>query len=238
MGQKKTLYLHIGYPKTATSYFQRGLAVNRAQLASGGWLVPDAGLSRRARDFQEPMLTHNLLAWVLQPTRQDLPKSETDGIETAWTDLRAEWDASEHSNTIVSSELMLWEVLDREQVRKAAEIMRGIPVRIVIVRRLAAEFVASIYVQAVQDWDYPGMPWEFVSDYFDNLLVFEREKWWIEAFGGEPIILDYTSFPRETMFVSSCAQLAAVPKDLWSQKMPNLRRTTLFQKNSLKRFAC
>lgn len=98
------VYLHIGAPKTGTTYLQARLAANRAALKADGILYP-ASIGD----------AHHTAGWELRGTP---PQREgARGIEGAWAELvrRArEWDGEA---VVVSSELLVY--CDEAQIRTA-----------------------------------------------------------------------------------------------------------------------
>ena len=62
----KTLYLHIGLPKTATTTIQHFLVVNQTVLRNEGWLYPNAGRQYLAHHLLGNFFRPDPLYWIGQ----------------------------------------------------------------------------------------------------------------------------------------------------------------------------
>jgi hypothetical protein len=98
------VYLHIGAPKTGTTYLQALLAANRAALESEGILYPPSVSD-----------AHHAAAWDLRGTPAQ--RRDVRGIEGSWDTLVGRANAWDGEAVIVSSELFVY--CNDRQVRTA-----------------------------------------------------------------------------------------------------------------------
>jgi hypothetical protein len=104
------VYLHVGAPKTGTTYLQALLAANRATLKAHGILYPKSTGE-----------AHHTAAWDLRGTP---PQREgARGIEGAWDKLVQRANAWDGAAVIVSSELFVY--CDDKQIRAALGAFDG-----------------------------------------------------------------------------------------------------------------
>jgi len=76
---KRTLFVHIGHPKTGSSYIQVLLAANEASLRRNGLRFPDDPATLRARQA-DPSRGGNGGAWVLK--KKDFLENVTSGTDS------------------------------------------------------------------------------------------------------------------------------------------------------------
>ncbi len=94
MGDPVKVFVHIGAPKTGTTYLQRVLAANRDQLAQQGVLYPRAGEA------------HHQAAWGLRPeSARGLDSTEFRGH---WDELVAQVRAWQGHTVVISSEMFVF----------------------------------------------------------------------------------------------------------------------------------
>ncbi len=106
MAGTKRVFLHIGAPKTGTTYLQAVFAHNRAALRSRGILYP-TGIAG----------AHHTAAWDLRGTPAQ--RTGAQGIEGAWAALVAAAHGWHGHTVIVSSELLVF--CDEKQITTALE---------------------------------------------------------------------------------------------------------------------
>jgi hypothetical protein len=123
------VYLHIGLPKSGTSYLQSTLWDSRRQLAEHGVLVPGPR-----------QMSQNLAAWDLMGRR---PRgAERPQVVGAWEALVGEVRAWTGSHAVVSEEFLAF--ARPRQVRQAVRAFAPAPVHVVVtVRDLARVLVGA-----------------------------------------------------------------------------------------------
>lgn len=126
------VFLHIGLPKTGTSYLQSALSNSRERLAAQGVLVP--GERRSA---------HTLEVWDLFGRR---PRgAEQSNVTGAWDAMVAAVSAWSGSHAVISSEL-LSSANDR-QVRRTVRSLGSAEVHVVVTVRDLARVVPATWQQ-------------------------------------------------------------------------------------------
>ncbi len=123
------MVLHVGLPKSGTTFLQQSLAANREALGDRGVLYPqtsDSVMFRAALDVRG-----NHKAWGRK-------RSEVEGV---WDDLCVQ--ARRHvGTTVISHELLA--SASRQQVASATSMLKGLEVHVVVtVRDLARQLVAE-----------------------------------------------------------------------------------------------
>lgn len=127
--------LHVGAPKTGTTYLQNNLAAHRTALARDGILYPATRSG-----------AHHAAAWDLRgvpPQRRD-----TRGIEGSWRRLVEQANAWTGEAVVISSELFVF--ADREQVRTALTALVG-EVHIVDTARDLLRQVPALWQEQVKN---------------------------------------------------------------------------------------
>jgi hypothetical protein len=125
------VFLHIGLPKTGTSYLQSALSRSRERLAAEGVLVP--GDRRNA---------HTLEVWDLFGRR---PRGAEQDVSGAWDAMVAAVSAWTGSHAVISSEL-LSSANDR-QVRRTVHSFGSAEVHVVVTVRDLARVVPATWQQ-------------------------------------------------------------------------------------------
>ena len=129
------VYLHIGLPKSGTSYLQQVLWASRGALAESGVLVP--GKARNA---------HTMAVWDImgrRPRGTDLPQ-----VAGSWPVLV---DAVRHwrgSRAVISEEFLA--LANRKQVRRVVNSFDGAPVHVVVTIRDLGRVIGTTWQQNLQ----------------------------------------------------------------------------------------
>jgi hypothetical protein len=127
-----TVFVHIGSPKTGTTYIQDVLWVNREALAGDGVLLP--GHYRYAR----VQAARDLLAW--EPDDGDLPSS--------WRRLAAEVTRWSGPSAVISQEFLCWASSD--QIRAMVDSLAPTQVDIVLTVRDLVRLVPAQWQTAMR----------------------------------------------------------------------------------------
>jgi len=129
----KTVYLHIGMHKTATTAIQVCLRENATTLAARGYMIPRAGVSGT---------THNNIAFDIR----NLPRfdAEKGGVD----DLVDEVVSSDYEKFIVSAEAL--DYLTPEQIEELRKRLSSFEVRIIVFLRRQVEWLQSEWSELVK----------------------------------------------------------------------------------------
>ena len=128
------VFLHVGAPKTGTTYLQKVIWRNAAELREDGLLCPGPGEAG-----------HHQAALELRGA--SFGRRRTDGA-TTWHDLVAAAEGWS-GDVLVSSELLAWAT--PEQVELAVEAWRGREVHVVMTLRDLARQVPAVWQEEVKN---------------------------------------------------------------------------------------
>jgi hypothetical protein len=137
----KSIVLHIGYPKTATSSIQWFLDRHRDSLRAQGVCYPATG--------QVDDHAHHKLAFSLEDNAYER-WSDADRTRL-FDDLAAEIDASDADTIVLSSELFLYRLEPIQRSAEFARILNGRPLRVICFLRKQTTFMESLYRHFI--WD-------------------------------------------------------------------------------------
>lgn len=132
---RQRLYLHVGAPKSGTTYLQRVLGANRARLADAGVLV--VGESHLDR-------IHAAMVVREDPRLDDLPER----ARTSWDRLVAQVRSWRGDSAVLSYELFAG--ASAEQVAVALADLEGIEVHVVITARDLGASVPSAWQERLK----------------------------------------------------------------------------------------
>jgi len=182
----KTLYLHIGSPKTGTTTLQSTFNKNRLFLISKGFLYFD-GLA---------LLAHHKFNWGLRNTLK-MPDNSDGRQKGSLAEIvkkyKKELKKTECHTGIISTEGLF--VTGRENPQAPIlikEAFSEFDVKIVVYIRRQDKFIASNYVQAVKTFPFLKDDFETsvlsslhtdTHNYYDHILPWEK------AFGASNIII-------------------------------------------------
>ncbi len=133
-----TLHLHVGAPKSGSTYVQQALHANAQALAAAGTLVP----GRRVDHFR-------LCAWTLdQHTRMPHPRRVRSAAHQLLDETR-EWLAGPGERAAVISHELFAGATD-DQIRRLQEQLTGATLRVHYVARPLSRTVPAEWQQAVK----------------------------------------------------------------------------------------
>lgn len=131
----KRVYLHVGAPKSGTTYLQRVLETNRVALAEAGiWVVGDSHLDR----------IHAAMVVREDPRLESLPERAS----TAWARLVEQIRSWRGDVAILSYELFAG--ASAEQVTAALKDLEGLDVHVVITARDLGKSVPSAWQERLK----------------------------------------------------------------------------------------
>ncbi len=129
------VFLHVGAPKTGTTYLQALLAANRAALKSDGILYP-----RSVSD------AHHTAAWDLRDTPAQ--RRDARNIEGSWRKLVDKANSWDGESVVISSELFVY--CDSSQVRKALSAFTA-EVHIIYTARDLVRQIPAVWQERVKN---------------------------------------------------------------------------------------
>lgn len=128
------VFLHVGAPKTGTTYLQALLAANRAALKNDGILYPMAGDA------------HHTAAWDLRDTPAQ--RKDVQGIEGTWRKLVDKANSWDGGAAVISSELFVY--CNKAQIRTALSAFAG-EVHIIYTARDLIRQVPAVWQERVKN---------------------------------------------------------------------------------------
>lgn len=197
MQLSNNVFIHIGLPKTGTTYIQHKMYVNSDKLMSNGIYVPKTGLSSLQNNFWD----HNLLALALQPERWgQFPSTLSKTLPTMWSDLVSEIKSCDCPDAIISAETLSWE-LDEEQIRTVSQKLHDFDVKIVLCERNPYDLISSMYGQMLRTGRGPYSLESFLLEFPYFWSAGFHKMRWSQYFGAENILsLRYEDLSGNLLF--------------------------------------
>lgn len=176
MNNKKTVYIHIGSPKTGTTAIQETLAANIDNLKKKNYLYPKTGLNG---------INHFCIPLLIQ--KQD------SKIKTILEKLLKEFKDSNLDNLIISTEAFFYKTQTIESIKIVQEAFVDFDIKIIVYLRRQDSFLQSGYSQQVKaDINRVLTVQEFVENVHNNTNIYDhysKISKWAEVFGKENIIV-------------------------------------------------
>lgn len=208
---KKTIYLHVGYHKTGTTYIQVALMQNASELARKGILY-----------YQDPKyagqwFSNHTLALSIRQSRHETIDM-TEHPEQVWSRFLRDVASFKGDRILVSSEVFM-EGVDKEFIRKK---LSDYTIRLVFYVREQSQVIGSLYSERVKH----GYA-EDIEDYFkqtrdETLDYFSELERWAAIFGRENIIVrDFDRITQQGNLLQDILSLLEVcEKQFVRLKMP------------------
>ena len=195
------LYLHIGLPKTGTTYVQRRLAANRLALKEHGFVYP----------FVRPEgMFHAAVEVRRQYDRWALPAERIDGTLTALLDRAAEVGGT----AILSHELLGG--ASAEQVGAVLDATAGFDVRLVVTARDLARQVPAHWQEQVKNGQTYSFA-EFERDLDDVGWSGRDDEFWMEQDLLSVLDRWATALPPEHVHLVVCPPPGSPSDLLWQR---------------------
>ena len=147
-----TLYLHIGMPKTGTSYIQSFLHINNEVLKKNGYIYPDFGVKfNKIGVFRNG---HFLISVIRDENRTRLIDKEQE-IENECFD-KLFGLLGEYPNAIISEE-SIWNSAERKRSKDFWKNLknklneRGVELKVIVYLRRQDLFIQSFWAQHVKE---------------------------------------------------------------------------------------
>jgi len=192
-----TVYLHIGTPKTGTTFLQNFLFDNRDKLLEKGYLYPIAGTNLSSQSLLTRCSHRQLVMLLLKQGNW----AENLGI---WEDLKSEIKTVKPQNVIISAEGFTGRpgAHNPDVIAQIKKMLENYETKIVVYLRRQDKFFSSYYCQRIR---LPGsinaavkadikefiLEWKYQADYYSVLEP------WKNLFGIENIIV--RPFEKEQM---------------------------------------
>lgn len=196
----KTLYLHIGTHKTATTTLQHFFSRNRGVLRKAGLFYPQQDIVGAPKHYAHHRVAHAIAG------RDD--KMDFDGAATFLA--KAMELAGDDDRVLISAEPFFRHMIHRKGARKATQeqsLMRyakrvraacgTADVRIVVMLRRQDLFIESMYGEHVLSTGYVRGIGPFMEERHWMLDYRRRLAVWAEIFGADNIMV--RTFERESM---------------------------------------
>ncbi|MDP9444137.1 MAG: hypothetical protein M3P83_07250, partial [Actinomycetota bacterium] len=198
MSRASRVYLHVGVPKTGTTFLQGVLAGNRARLRENGVLYP-------GRDE-----AHHRAAWDLR----DVPARRADDqhVRGAWDRLvqaALEW----HGHVVVSSELFGY--ARPRHVARARRALAGTELHLVLTVRDLARQVPAVWQERVKN-QHTVEYGTFVDDLLqpDSGIAICRAFWYVQD--AVAVLRRWADgLPPARVHVVTVPPAGAPPEELW-----------------------
>lgn len=186
----KTVFLHIGLPKTGTSLLQGVFMRSPDILAGFGIRYLQAGTGV-FDDFGHHAL---VMAALGERGRRIDPGKPPELIAGTWKEARAEIDGCAEPRVMVSSELCAFDLAAHEDIARIVAWLTDDgrhEIRIVLTLRNVVDFVNSVYAQRVRD-GHAGWVTDFIANLWPALNWTALAQRWSDVVGpGQMILLDY-----------------------------------------------
>lgn len=143
---KKTIYLHIGLPKTGTTSIQKYMRLHESELGELGYLNPGMKVHKMFGAFAHHVPFLNAISdKILEPLPNTDLFSQKTAVETAFELVRskAKLNAIIITHETLSMRVKKW---DYDYFRK---LTAGMDIRIILYSRFTDEWIESLYHQNI-----------------------------------------------------------------------------------------
>lgn len=194
----RTVYLHIGLPKTGTSVIQRTLSASTRFLEDNDLLYPTSVQHSLFHDSG-----HHLLAIQLMLERWEELALPIDKVlvEQTWDRLLEELAGSARANVFLSSEWFAFDVHQHEAILAIREKLGDFRVKIIITLRKVHDLVNSLYAQRIRD-GYAGTMDEYLLLAWPHLNWSALVERWRSVFGTDDVLIVNYEELRPERFVA------------------------------------
>jgi hypothetical protein len=201
------VYLHIGAPKTGTTYLQALLAANRAALESDGILYPPSVSD-----------AHHAAAWDLRGTPAQ--RRDVRGIDGSWDTLVGRANAWDGESVVVSSELFVY--CNDQQVRTALSAFAG-EVHVVYTARDLIRQVPAVWQERVKNQQTISYP-DYLTAVIAARVRSGRHAFW-RAQDAAAVAKRWShGLPADRVHVVTAPPAASSPHVLWDRFVSVLGR--------------
>jgi hypothetical protein len=182
------IILHVGLPKTGTTFLQQQIAFYRDALAVDGVYVPQTATFRWVRLLTGDSVSdrmaceennHLMLAWALQPERwPQFPASVQRLLPEVWDLLLKELTDCGAPYCLITAENLSWDLSKESQFQAIRDSLAGHDVTVVCCLRQLHEFIASMYGHLLALDRGPYLIDDFVAEFYPKWeRDFQAEIW-------------------------------------------------------------
>lgn len=175
----KTLYLHIGMSKTATSSIQKFLMLNRAVLEQHGYCSP--ALLHKYADVREYRNGHFLVGRVF---RKDGSKNRSLAVQYFREGMAQIWDCFERFDNIVLSEETIWRHFDGSHKQLFPYLIKD---------AAAHDYQIKIIVYLRRQDEFQISNWNERVKHSKHAMTLTFEERLLQVVNEESRILDYAA---------------------------------------------
>lgn len=186
--------LHIGLPKTGTTFLQQQLAFHRETLAADGIYIPQAATFEWVRSLTGDPLSsrmaceennHLMLAWALQPERwPQFPAAVQQLLPQVWDRLGEELAGCKLPYCLITAENLSWDFSNESQFDAVRDSLAGHDVSVICCMRKPHDFIPSMYGQLLSMDRGPYSIDDFVAEFHPRWETEFQEAVWSKAFGA------------------------------------------------------
>ena len=183
------IILHIGLPKTGTTFLQQQLSYHRGMLSGDGIYSPRAATLGWVRSTTSRLdceeINHLMLAWALLPERwPQFPDEIRRLLPVAWDCLAEELANCDSPYCLITAENLSWTLAREEPLREIRDRLAGHDVTVVCCVREAHDFIASMYGHLLSVDRGPYSIDEFVAEFYPRWERGFQESAWSAVFGA------------------------------------------------------
>ncbi len=191
----KTIYLHIGLPKTASSLIQAVFHRSPEVLRQFSVRYLSAGT-----DVFDDFGHHALVMAALGEAGARIdPGKSPELIAATWAKALDEIAQCTEDKIFISSELFSLDMANPADITRLRDSLAGYEVRIVLVLRDVVDFVNSVYAQRIRD-GYDGEIETFVGHIWPSLNWANLAGRWSSVFGAANMItLSFKDLDRSAL---------------------------------------
>jgi hypothetical protein len=207
----RRIFLHIGLPKTGSTYIQQWLMANRAGLAGIGTWVP-------ARPIFAHRLAAEYIAHAGRASRPDVLKIKQTPFEAAQSDLEAATVAPGVNTGIISSEYF-FECQPRD-VEPLKRLVGDLPITIVAFLRRQDRLIESGYNQEVKAMGTSSLlSRPKYAERLNWLRLYER---WGDVFGEDNIrVVNFDLAAQSKTLLAAFCAAAEIPENFLAGSKTN-----------------
>lgn len=200
--QSPTVFLHIGAPKTGTTFLQEVLWHNRARLAGDGVLYPG---DRPGHQFYA--------AQDLRGIR--FHGHENPAVPGSWEQLASRARSWRGRAVVISHEILAWSTED--DARRAVDSLRPARVRVVFTARDLVRQIPAVWQESVKNRRVVGF-----HRYLQSLQAPQQPGPWGKVFWGAQDAIDVlrrwsAAVPPEDIHVVTVPPSGGSPGALWQR---------------------
>jgi len=196
MKNKKTIYLHIGTPKTGTTTLQRYLVNNRDYLYKKGFLIPKVSSFKNGNhQYVANYSSGSNNQWKRTHMRiscgTETEKELNDFRDKFYISLRNEIKSFKGHSVLLSSEHLYIKLKDEAEIIRLKKLFSGIceDIKVVVYLREQSELLVSNYTTSIRNSKKTRI--SSIQEFSNNDLYDYnyRLKKWEDVFGLDNIIL-------------------------------------------------